>query len=109
MLLWHDRLWLIDHGAALYFHHADPVPGHELRPFEAIAEHVLLPFAGSIEDADAALAPQVTEALLRDVTSAVPDEWLGGGRPDLYVEYLGRRIESPRSFVAEAERARAAA
>ena len=77
MLLWHDRLWLIDHGAALYFHHGEPVPGHELRPFEAIAEHVLLPFAGSIVDADAELAPRVTEELLRDVAAAVPEEWLG--------------------------------
>ncbi len=109
MLLWHHRLWLIDHGAALYFHHADPVPGHELRPFEAIADHVLLPFAGSIEDADAELAPHVTEALLQDVASAVPDEWLGDGSRGLYVEYLRRRIESPRAFVAEAERARVAA
>jgi hypothetical protein len=107
MLLWHDRLWLIDHGAALYFHHAGPVPGHELRPFEAIAEHVLLPFAGPIAAADAELAPQLTLELLRDVTSAVPDEWLGGASRDVYVEYLGRRVESPRSFVAEAERARA--
>ena len=108
MLVWHDRLWLIDHGAALYFHHGEPVPGHEVRPFEAIAEHVLLPFAGSIVDADAELAPQVTEELLRDVAAAVPEEWLGGESRDLYVEYLGRRIESPRAFVAEAERARAA-
>jgi len=108
MLLWHDRLWLIDHGAALYFHHAEPVPGHELRPFEAIAEHVLLPFAGSIEDADAELAPRVTEELLRDVTEAVPEEWLGDGSRELYVEYLRRRVEAPRAFVAEAERARAA-
>jgi hypothetical protein len=107
MLLWHDRLWLIDHGAALYFHHAGPVPGHELRPFEAIAEHVLLPFARPIAAADAELAPRVTLELLRDVTSAVPDEWLGGASRDVYVEYLGRRVESPRSFVAEAERARA--
>jgi hypothetical protein len=108
MLLWHERLWLIDHGAALYFHHGEPVADHELRPFEAIAEHVLLPFAGSIEDADAELAPQVTEALLRDVAEAVPDEWLDGSSRDAYVEYLSRRVESPRSFVAEAERARAA-
>ena len=109
MLLWHDRLWLIDHGAALYFHHAEPVPDHELRPFEAIAEHVLLPFAASIADADADLAPQVTQELLREVASAVPDEWLAGGSRDLYVDYLRRRLEPPRSFVAEAERARAAA
>ena len=108
MLLWHDRLWLIDHGAALYFHHGEPVADHELRPFEAIAEHVLIPFAGSIEAADAALAPLVTEELLRDVAAAVPTEWLGDASGELYVEYLRRRLEQPRAFVAEAERARAA-
>ena len=108
MLLWHDRLWLIDHGAALYFHHGEPVADHELRPFEAIAEHVLLPFAGSIGEADAELAPRVTEELLREVAAAVPEEWLGDASSELYVEYLRRRLESPRAFVAEAERARVA-
>jgi len=108
MLLWHDRLWLIDHGAALYFHHGERVVDHELRPFGAIAEHVLLPYAGSIENADAELAPQVTDELLRDIVSALPDDWLEGSSRDLYVEYLSRRVETPRSFVAEAERARAA-
>ena len=106
MLLWHDRLWLIDHGAALYFQHGEPVPDHELRPFEAIAEHVLLSFAGSIADADAELAPRVTGELLCEVVAAVPDEWLGDANRELYVEYLRRRLESPRAFVAEAERAR---
>ena len=108
MLLWHDRLWLIDHGAALYFHHGEPVDDHELRPFEAIAQHVLLPFAGSIEEADAELATHVTVELLRDVAAAVPQEWLGDASEELYVEYLRRRLEEPRAFVAEAERARAA-
>jgi hypothetical protein len=64
MLQWHDRLWLIDHGAALYFHHAPQEPGYERSPFAQIAEHVLLPFAGSIRDADARLAPLVTDAVL---------------------------------------------
>ena len=108
MLLWHERLWLIDHGAALYFHHGERVVDHELRPFAAIVDHVLLPFAGSIDDADTELAPQVREELLRDVAAAVPDEWLEGSSRDVYVEYLSRRVESPRPFVAEAERARAA-
>src|SRR5918993_561552 len=58
LLLWHGRLWLIDHGAALYFHHAPaPVAGHERTPFAPIAEHVLLPFAGSVLEADVRLAP----------------------------------------------------
>ena len=66
LLLWHGRLWLIDHGAALYFHHAaERAAGHERTAFPAIAEHVLLPFAGSIAEADERLAPRVTAELLR--------------------------------------------
>ena len=79
MLLWHGRLWLIDHGASLYFHHAGArEEGHERTPFPLIAEHVLLPFAGSVEEADARLAPRVTRALLEEIAAAVPSEWLAG-------------------------------
>jgi hypothetical protein len=107
LLLWHGRLWLIDHGAALYFHHApERVEGHERRPFEAIGEHVLLPFAGSIPEADERLAHRVTEELLRDVAATVPESWLDGGPPDVYVDYLGGRLAEPRAFVATAEAAR---
>ena len=107
LLLWHGRLWLIDHGAALYFHHApEPAPGHALRPFEQIAEHVLLPYAASIVEADARLAPLVTAALLAQVAAAVPDVWLDGQDPRVYVDYLQERLEAPRAWVEEAERAR---
>ena len=108
LLLWHGRLWLIDHGAALYFHHApDRVAGHERRPFEAIEEHVLLPFAASIAGADERLAPRVTESVLRGAVSAVPSAWLGDDAPELYVDYLTGRLAEPRAFVREAEAARA--
>ena len=84
LLHWHDRLWLIDHGAALYFHHGNFHPGtadlheHARRPFEAIAEHVLLPYAGSIAEADERLAPVVTPELLGRIAGAIPDAWLDG-------------------------------
>ena len=106
LLLWHGRLWLIDHGAALFFHHGD-VPPAELarRPFPPIAEHVLLPYASSIADADARLAPRVDHALLEEVAAAVPEAWLDGAARETYVEYLGARLES-RQFVADAEEAR---
>ena len=107
MLLWHGRLWLFDHGAALYFHHAaEPAAGHERTPFAPIAQHVLLPFAGSIAEADARLAPRVTGELLAEIAAAVPEAWLDGEDPQLYAEYLGGRLAEPRAFVEEAERAR---
>ena len=86
LLLWHGRLWLIDHGAALYFHHtAGDAARRGRQPFPAIAEHVLLPFAGPIDAADARLAPLVTPELLHDVAAAVPAEWLEGDDPGMYV------------------------
>jgi HipA-like kinase len=107
LLWWHGRLHPIDHGAALFFHHApEPVPGHARRPFEQIAEHVLLPYAASVAEADARLAPQVTRALLEDVVAGVPDVWLDGDDPGVYVEYLADRLEEPRAWVDAAEAAR---
>ena len=118
LLVWHRRLWLIDHGAALYVHHTwrDPVE-HARRPFESIRQHVLLPFAGSIEAADARLSPLVTDEVLRDLVGLVPDDWLGVdavvGPPEAqraaYVGYLGERIGARAAFVEMAEGARRAA
>lgn len=112
LLRWHRRLYAIDHGAALYFHHQ--WEGHLARaraPFAAIRQHVLLPFAGDVAAADARLAPQVTEALLREILARVPDDWLAGeATPDAvragYVEHLTTRLAAPRAFVEEAVRAR---
>ena len=110
LLLWHERLWLIDHGAALYLQHAGLRPAeHAGRPFPQIAEHVLLPCAGSIVAADARLAPQIDRALLETIVALVPADWFAGEHPETYVEYLARRLEAPRGFVEEAERARTGA
>jgi len=112
LLWWHGRLWLIDHGAALYLQHgADDLPALAHRPFPLIAQHVLLPYAGSLLDADRRLAPLVTPALVEAVVSAVPAEWLDGEPGEdtarrAYVEYLLRRLEGPRGFAEEAEAAR---
>jgi hypothetical protein len=107
LLWWHGRLHPIDHGAALFFHHAsEPAPGHARRPFEQIAEHVLLPYAASVAEADARLAPQVTRGLLEGVVGRVPDVWLDGDDPDVYAEYLAERLQEPRAWVDAAEAAR---
>ncbi len=104
LLVWHERVWLIDHGAALYFHHRDWDPEAEAaKPFPAIADHVLLPGAGSILEADQRLAERLTPERLREVISRVPDGWADGER---YLDYLTRRLAAPRAFAAEAEEAR---
>jgi len=107
LLVWHARLWLIDHGAALYFHHApEPIAGHERGAFAQIVDHVLLPFASSIADADARLAPRVTRELLDAVVARVPDVWLDGDDRAMYVDYLLGRLAEPRAWVEAAEDAR---
>jgi hypothetical protein len=109
MLLWHDRLWLIDHGAALYLQHGGLDPEtHAERPFPLIADHVLLPCAGSILEAHARLAGAVDRALLEDVVALVPPGWFGRDDADIYVDYLLRRVQSA-AFAVEADRARAGA
>jgi hypothetical protein len=109
MLLWHDRLWLIDHGAALYLQHAweDP-PADAQRPFPPIRNHVLLPCASDIAAADTRLASRLDGAVT-EVLAAVPDDWFAPHSRAAYAEYLRRRLEPPRAFAAEAEEARRAA
>ncbi|MGP0035172.1 MAG: HipA family kinase [Solirubrobacteraceae bacterium] len=110
LLIWHDRLWLIDHGAALYLQHGglDPV-AHAERRFPLIGQHVLLPCAGSIAEAQERLAPVVDRGLLEEVVGLVPAGWLGdGGSREVYVDYLSRRLGSG-GFAMEAERARVGA
>ena len=114
MLVWHDRLWLIDHGAALYFHHASAdFVDRAAMPFAAIKDHVLLPFATKLGDADAALHAALTAAKIDAIVALIPDEWLDddahAGKPAqraAYSRYLTRRLEAPRAFAEEAERAR---
>jgi len=110
LLLWHGRLWLIDHGAALYLQHAweDP-PADALRPFPAIRNHVLLPCAGDVAAADARLAPKLGDGVVEQVLALVPDDWFAPRARAEYAEYLRRRLEAPRAFAAEAEEARRAA
>lgn len=115
MLMWHRRLWLIDHGAALYFHHSwTDMDQRSTDPFRLIKEHILLPFASALEKADEAMTALITEAVMRGVVDLVPDEWLSENTPfstvaenrQAYVEYLTRRLSEPRHFVQEAIRAR---
>ncbi len=104
LLIWHRELWLIDHGAALYFHHnwdtatASPQK-FAAQPYDA-SEHVLARYLNGVAAADAELAPKVDRELLTEVLAEVPDEWLepAGDRADPesirsgYLDYLLARL-----------------
>ena len=107
LLTWHRRLWLIDHGAALYFHHADGDYAGRIRdPFKQVARHVLLPFATQLAEADARMPGLLDRASIERICGLVPAAWLEGGLPrDAYIDYLTRRLEAPRAFAEEAQRA----
>ena len=123
-LLWSSgELWLIDHGAALYWHHGwdgagDPaavaaaLDASAARPFDRAGEHVLLPFAVGLPTAGAALAAALTDDLLARVVAAVPDAWLtdpGGERlRDAYLRWLRARRAALPAILEEANRVRAA-
>ena len=112
MLVWHKKLWLIDHGSTMYFHHTpgwEPAADRARADFPAIREHVLLRHARGCRDADAALAALITEASLSGVIDLVPDEWLSADGADAdpaasraaYLRYFMDRARAPRPFLEE--------
>ncbi len=117
LLQWHKRLWLIDHGASLIFHHTwNDYLARSRSPFPSISNHVLLPFASALPEAAEMLVPRLSAAVLRQIVEAIPEEWLGQealfASPDehraAYLEYLLTRLEASPIFVKEAVDARAA-
>ena len=107
LLWWHRRLWLIDHGAALIFQHQwHGFLERATRPFAPIIDHVLLPSASALAEADARLAPLLTPPRIDSIVDLIPDAWLDEPvRRDAYRQYFGARLQTPRAF---AETARAA-
>lgn len=117
MLLWQDELWLIDHGAALYFHHDwSDYLARSRSPFALIRQHVLTPLASQVQAADAQLRPLLTEQRLTEIAAAIPEHWLGNEAHFAnatehragYVAYLLARLAAADSFVQEAVNAHAA-
>jgi hypothetical protein len=116
LLWWHRKLWLIDHGAALYVQHTwTDYLARASSPFAAIKDHVLLPVASDLRGADERLSARITPALIEEIVAMIPDVWLGDEpafadrdeQRQAYVAYLVRRLASPRRFVEEAIHARA--
>jgi hypothetical protein len=117
MLVWNKELWLIDHGAALYFHHSwDGWEAAARRPFVQVKDHVLLPFASRLEEVDAAFRVLLTPEVIERVVALVPEEWLTddgwGAAPAeirrVYSEFLITRVQHSAVFINEALHAREA-
>lgn len=115
MLLWHRELWLIDHGASLYFHHSwDQWEEQAGKPFVQIKDHVLLKQAENLDEVDAAFREILTAEQIHVIVALIPDEWLGVADfgimdqdiREVYAQFLIRRIQSSANFVNEAQNAR---
>lgn len=114
MLYWHKELWLIDHGASLYFHHSwQNWEEQAKRPFVLVKDHVLLPQASEIRTVDEELKSILVPQLIDDILALIPDEWLdersfetAEDQRKAYAYFLNTRIENSSVFVNEAENAR---
>jgi len=114
MLWWHKELWLIDHGAALYFHHSwDNWQEQASSPFSLVKDHVLLPMASQLQDVNERFRPMLSSEKIRSIVSLIPDEWLAepgdetASRREVYARFLEIRLSNSDNFVKQAQHARA--
>ena len=99
LLMWHGNLWLIDHGATLYFHHNWPRAQSVVhRPYKW-DDHVLKPYASALPMEGPALAERLTPQLLEEVIALVPDDWLDDGDRDAYLTHLSARAAEPEAWL----------
>ena len=115
MLIWHKELWLIDHGASFYFHHSwTNWEKHAQSPFALIKDHVLLPQASMLQEADALFKTILTPQTLQSIVNLIPLEWLDWQETDespdaireVYFQFLSMRLHHSQIFIKEAQNAR---
>ena len=116
ILIAEGKVWVIDHGAAFFFHHTwDNLPERAQSPFAFVREHTLLPIASELEEVDALVRSQLEDDFLREVVNLPPEEWLvqddrigdSAAQRDAYFNFLRDRRDNSAIFVQEAIRARA--
>ncbi len=116
MLIWHKELWLIDHGASLYFHHSwNNWEQQAEKPFKLIKDHVLLKQATKMETVDEVFKKIITPALIDNIVDLIPDDWLRDSPFDTleahrnaYRSYLKDRVAHSSVIVNEVNDARQA-
>jgi hypothetical protein len=115
MLIWNRELWLIDHGAALYFHHSwQNWREQAIRPFVQVKDHVLLPGASELSIVDTEYRSILNESSIRAIVDLIPEEWLMATPEEgtaeehrkVYADFLNLRIAHSEIFVNEAQHAR---
>lgn len=115
MLMWHKELWIIDNGASFYFHHSwQNFDAAAKTPFKYVKDHVLLPKASKLDEADQFAHEVLNETLFRDIVNAIPEDWLHWNDADetpaeireIYFQFLKTRLENSQIFVNEAKNAR---
>ena len=115
MLMWHKELWLIDHGACLYFHHSwNNWEKHAQSPFALIKDHVLLPQASLLQEVDAEFKTILSPEVLQSIVNLIPEEWLVWQDSDetpealreVYLQFLLIRLNHSEIFINEAQNAR---
>ncbi|AWG26990.1 HipA family kinase [Flavobacterium kingsejongi] len=115
MLIWHKELWLIDHGAALYFHHSwINWEQHAKSPFALIKDHVLLPQASELETVNQEYKALLTPEKIRQITALIPEDWLQWedteespeALREVYSQFLITRLAHSEIFIKEAQNAR---
>lgn len=112
MLWWHKELWLIDHGASLYWHHSwNKTDGKQ--PFPIVSKHVLLHKANQLDTVDAEFRPLLSEEVIDRIVNSIPDDWLddrsfetANAQRQVYKDFLFTRVSNSQLFVKEAEDAR---
>lgn len=115
MLTWHKELWLIDHGATLYFHHSwSDWKKHALSPFTLIKDHVLLPYANDLNSVDIEFKKILSDDVIKEIVNSIPAEWLDWSSDDetiddirqTYIQFLIVRRDNSEIFIKQAQDAR---
>lgn len=112
LLIWKKELWLIDHGAAFYFHHSwDNWETTALTPFALIKDHVLLPKASRLEEVNNEFTSKLNDTVLREIVNQIPEDWLlwedqaitPTEIKEVYFQFLSIRLANASVFLKQAQ------